>query len=377
MDVVETGSLIERSFRILDADVSLSGPEPIAGPIAAAYARFETADPAGGGGARIAFAPGPGGTIRIDDRSEPVIESGEPVLQLYRAFLTTVFARLGRHALLHAAAVERAGTGGVLIAAPAGHGKSSLTMELVRRGFRFLGDDYAPVDPESGTVSPYPRTVGVVPGGSAPIPDEVRRVVDDPATPTLFGKALVDPGRAFGEAAMSGGPAPVRHVIALTSQLESSRGPETTWLDVWVRGEAAARLREAVDAVDGVDVVESREGPEVHAWRLRLEHARRPTPALSPVLEDEAVLYTEKFWDARPTFDGRPEAHPVKRGDAATHLGREMLNRRRGCRFVDRYEGDVVRLYVDLVGSLTDARCWCVRVGRFEETVDLLESLVA
>jgi len=216
----------------------------------------------------------------------------------------------------------------------------------------------------------------VVPGGSAPIPEEVRRVVDDPATPTLFGKSLIDPGLAFGEAVMATGPATVRHVIVLTSELETPGGPETTWLDVWIREEAAARLRKAVDAVDGVAVVDSREGSGMNAWRLKLVHARQPTAGLAPILEDDAVLYTEKFWDARPRFEGLPEAHPLKRAEAATRLGREMLNRRRGCRFVDRYGGDVLRLYVDLAGSLSDARCWRVRVGRFEETVDLVERLV-
>ena len=303
---------MDRSFRVLDADVSLSGPEPVVGPIAAAYARFATPPHSAESGSRIEFVPGPGGAIRIEDRSEPVIDTAEPVLQLYRAFLTTVFARIGHHALLHAAAVERTGTGAILIAAPAGHGKSSLTMELIRRGFRFLSDDYAPVDLTTGTVSPYPRTVGVISGGSAPIPDEVRRIVDDPATPKLFGKSLVDPGRAFGEAAIATEPVPVRHVIALTSELESSGRPETTWLDVWVRAESAPRLRDAVEALNGVDVVESREGPGVHAWRLSLEHARQPTAALSPILDDEAILYTEKFWGARPGFDGAPEAHPIR-----------------------------------------------------------------
>jgi len=368
---------MDRSFRVLDADVSLSGPEPAVGPIAAAYARFATTMPSSESGCRIVFVPGSGGEIRIEDSSEPVIDTAEPVLQLYRAFLTTVFARIGRHALLHAAAVERTGTVGILIAAPAGHGKSSVTMELIRRGYRFLGDDYAPVDLETGTVSPYPRTVGVVPGGSAPIPDQVRGVVDDPATPRLFGKSLVDPGRAFGEAVMATEPVPLRDVIVLTSELESSGGPERTWLDVWVRAESARRLRDAVETLDGVDMVEAREGPAVHAWRLSLEHARQPTAALSPILEDEAVLYTEKFWGARPGFEGAPEAHSMERMATAIHLGREMLNRRRGCRFVDRYEGDVARLFVDLVGSLTAARCWRVRVGRFADTIDLVESLVA
>jgi HprK-related kinase A len=61
-----------------------------------------------------------------------------------------------RHLLLHAGAVERDGRALVLTGA-SGSGKSTLAALLAARGWRFLGDELALLDPASGTLAPFPR----------------------------------------------------------------------------------------------------------------------------------------------------------------------------------------------------------------------------
>lgn len=60
--------------------------------------------------------------------------------------------------VLHAAAVQRAGTT-VLIPGPSGTGKSTLTAALVRRGFRYAGDDIVALDRATCEVIPCPTPV--------------------------------------------------------------------------------------------------------------------------------------------------------------------------------------------------------------------------
>jgi hypothetical protein len=58
---------------------------------------------------------------------------------------------------LHAAALADA-QGAWLFAAPCGAGKSSLAGELVARGWIYLSDEIAAIDPRDGTVAPFPLT---------------------------------------------------------------------------------------------------------------------------------------------------------------------------------------------------------------------------
>ena len=65
-----------------------------------------------------------------------------------------------RHLLLHAASVERDGRA-LLITGLSGSGKSTLAALLGERGWRLMGDEFALLDLESGTLLPFPRAVSL------------------------------------------------------------------------------------------------------------------------------------------------------------------------------------------------------------------------
>lgn len=65
-----------------------------------------------------------------------------------------------RHLLLHASAVSRAGRA-VVMTGVSGAGKSTLSALLGERGWRFLGDEFILLDPDTGMIAPFPRPVSL------------------------------------------------------------------------------------------------------------------------------------------------------------------------------------------------------------------------
>jgi HprK-related kinase A len=116
-----------------------------------------------------------------------------------------------RHLLLHASSVERDGRA-LLMTGESGAGKSTLSVLLASAGWRFMGDEFALLDLDTGEVHAFPRLVSLknesvgaaeaawpdatfgpwlrgTPKGDirhmVPPPDAIARM-DEPATPALI-----------------------------------------------------------------------------------------------------------------------------------------------------------------------------------------------
>lgn len=82
-----------------------------------------------------------------------------------------VAAAAREYYLLHAACLAVPGTSSaLLLSAPSGAGKSTLSGALVQRGFGYLSDEFAPIDPVSGQVHAYPKPINVKAGSVAFFP---------------------------------------------------------------------------------------------------------------------------------------------------------------------------------------------------------------
>jgi len=62
--------------------------------------------------------------------------------------------------LLHAGVVARDGAG-IMLPGPPGSGKSSLTMALLRQGYRYLSDELAVVDVSTGCLHAFPKPLSL------------------------------------------------------------------------------------------------------------------------------------------------------------------------------------------------------------------------
>jgi HprK-related kinase A len=65
-----------------------------------------------------------------------------------------------RFLLLHAATVEKDGKA-LILTGESGSGKSTLSALLMGKGWRFMGDEFALIDPESGLIHPFPRPISL------------------------------------------------------------------------------------------------------------------------------------------------------------------------------------------------------------------------
>src|SRR5258706_9814422 len=81
------------------------------------------------------------------------------------AYENTLYSLIGRvrsHVLFHAGAVARGGQG-IILTADAANGKTTLVLELLRRGFAFLSDEMAALSRADNRLHPFPRALRLRP----------------------------------------------------------------------------------------------------------------------------------------------------------------------------------------------------------------------
>ena len=117
----------------------------------------------------VAAAPSPfrftvvrdGGKLLLDGEGDPVRvapDEDELLEMLDEAVVVQLQRRRPDLFFVHSAVLELGGRA-VLLVAPSGTGKSTMTWALSHHGFRYLSDELAPIDPGTLRVHPFPRAL--------------------------------------------------------------------------------------------------------------------------------------------------------------------------------------------------------------------------
>lgn len=128
-----------------------------------------------------------------------------------------------RYLLLHASAVERDGRA-LVMTGISGAGKSTLATLLMARGWRFMGDEFALLDPETGQIHGFPRLIS--------LKNESVDVVRERMPDARFGPLLADTPKGD-----------IRHVVPDARAIAAIDTPATPALILFPRFGFAAEDR--------------------------------------------------------------------------------------------------------------------------------------
>jgi hypothetical protein len=168
-DRVKKG-LWQINLRFLDVKAQIStDSEKIFQNIAQMYPRFLVEDGDDFNGPlyqfRIILKPDNSGRSSFWINQEKKFSGSPTFFECYSTdlIMKEILSRVQSHFLIHAAVVAR-GERGVLISADSGHGKTTLALELVRRGFHYFSDEFAALGRVDKKIHPVPRSLHLRPG---------------------------------------------------------------------------------------------------------------------------------------------------------------------------------------------------------------------
>jgi hypothetical protein len=367
------------SYRFSNLTVSVTSDSPLfAGFFANLYHafRFPHSEPAD-----LAFdLSAAQGRLSLD--GETLLEA-EPAMLFPAAcerILDRVAAHTTRYIMVHAGAVSWQGAA-IVIPGYSYHGKTTLILELVRRGFGFLSDEIAALDRTSGRVDPFPRRPRVWPRTLALL--DAAGIDGDPAdlVPGPGGKVVLDVER-LRPGAISGS-APLAHIVTLWNPANDANPidrPERTWHLVLDRLPADLVTQiAAVPAVRSVAPVHEAPARSVLRVVIRRGEGRLALDRIAELAQaaGAAVIDEVKGGQWAPDFETEPVLEPTSAVDAAVELARHF----RGGPDSRLLKGpDAIgpsRLFLELASLAGRVTSFRLRVGRLDAMADLICDLAA
>ena len=284
---------------------------------------------------------------------------------VHMALARSFMRRVGSHLLIHAAALSW-GNMGVMLPSFSGGGKTTLSMELVKRGFSLLSDEIAAIGCADHLLYPVPRALGVREGTLALFGEDARGALRALRTVTGARKTTL---RMEEIGIREGRACPLRFMVLLGSESRS----DDRVLYVLVHRLEDDLLGDLATIPGVRRAVRFRGGPFPIA-RLDLEPEAYVGAEIAAVCERRrTVVFAMARDDERtPNFMCHPRLEPLSVSVAAIELAQRFQGGADSALLGKRYGGKVAGMVWELTEVLGQVACYRLSPGRLEEMADIL-----
>lgn len=292
---------------------------------------------------------------------------------IYERILHAVLSRVRSHFLIHAGVVAYRGQG-ILLVADSFHGKTTLTLELVRRGFSFLSDEVAALSRLDRQVYPFPRSLRIRSGTL----ELTGFSAAASGAPSWLGKLVLDIDEI--KPGSMGTVTPINHVIILRNPADSLQSPiHCPDQEFGIRVDRVDKS--LLSAIRSLKNVISVRVDREYGYPVLLVCATQKTQVLSQieVLCQERqveVLQVLKRPVNRPDFTTPAHLEPLAHSQAVMELVQRFLGGHRSALLQDEFRGSSTRLFLELAAIVDPARCHTLSVGPLAQMADLVCNVV-
>jgi hypothetical protein len=285
-----------------------------------------------------------------------------PSKYAYQKILERLIGEFADFLVFHAAVVAEDGEA-LIIAGLPGSGKTTLVIELLKRGFTFYSDDFCPIHQKTGLVHPFPRSLWQSPPSSS-------------LSSYTHGKAGVSIKKNKAPLSVhtldsppGASPCRPRMLICLGNDNESRPGYD---LEIGLR--AGGEDTVIRDFLELPGVAASLKHHRFCEWQVSIPEGRRFTRKVREILNKHAQFIWNVYRVDRMDLDfgGKPTISPLRIHEAAFRLIRDMKHGSPFDGSSSRFSRSPGILFTEITQSLKGTACFQLSPGRLK----LMEELV-
>jgi len=304
----------------------------------------------------------------IDQRIYELPKTDRSIHQAELILFHHLLDRLENYIVLHAGVVTRGGRA-LVIYGQSGFGKTTLTMELLRRGYGFMSDEFCPIRISDFLIEPFERQIGLKKNSPfySLFNDQPLFSQDKDGTRSIdsvFSSVPVQPCRAAAFIEIN----PVYN--------QDICPPGGVALDICMCHDGTDVLS-ALRALPGVDITGPLKKEGQPAYRVTALDRHNFIGSFNTLWAE----YNNDIFSVFPykgeieTFDCAPSLDPVPAFKALTSLTSNIVNRCPTSRLLQNHGGKTGSLVMLLGSILQNTPCYSIQPGHLKEMADLIDDL--
>ncbi len=284
---------------------------------------------------------------------------------------TRLIALIDNYLLIHAAVVSKEGNGYIIIA-PSGFGKTTLVLELLSRGYKFLSDEFCLIRSSDFYIDAFPRRLGVK--ASSPFHNLINK---EKAVYLEFeGKYFIEWTDITPEGYCS--QCKPKNLILLVDSIKD-RADKTSsgcYFDLMLLNQNQSLL-DMVSQYPDVEIAHETLTHGYITYRFRA-HAIKPLMTFYQDIWrrfENDILGVPAIEDKNPDFTKPPEIKKMLKSDAMFEILTHVINRAPDTKYLKRFDGKVSALLSTVGNFIKDINCYVMKPGNLSDMGDMIDRL--
>jgi hypothetical protein len=308
-------------------------------------------------------------SVIINNELYPIADPDSLVFYSELLIFRVLYNYIDDYFILHAGVISRDGKG-FIIMAPSSFGKTTLVMELVSRGYKFLSDEYCSIRVSDYYIDPFPRTLGVK--ESSPFYnafDREKFFYHTSEKKISVGCENIYPG-CIGE------PCKPYYLIVLKSSFNNRPLQDKKIFALSLLNDD----RELIDKIctnKSIKLLDKSLDDNFIFYRFSLASNCNATKVIQDFCagHEDNILAQSVLLDDRPDFNSSPTIKAMSKFDASLEVLKNLLNRSQEGKLYKRFKKQNSLMLYTVVGLINNLDCYEMEPGVLKETADIVDSL--
>ncbi len=300
------------------------------------------------------------------DGREPYIRNGNNHLRIashseklrfsFHYILEQLMKHTRNYFLLHAGVASNSGRA-VIIAGLSGMGKTTMIIELLKKGFMYFSDECCPISRETGLVHPYPRDLWIIPENREKTTkrDYFIRQNKEPHTAEDLGYHTARlPDKPEG-------------LFFLTDGRQNDKS-------VRLLIKENSRIIDRLKSLDNIEIEKLKKAPPPE-WSVTYPRGQGLTQTINKILNEhkDSVNFMFRVDPVSPDYNTEPELTAIQTPDMAFRLMNQMQNLKEFAGIDNNTKPGLQMM--ELCELLEEVPCFLLKVGRLDQMVNLVLKL--